>query len=129
MDTIVIQDLEVFYRVGVPDDERAKPQRLLLRLELGGEFSAAAKTDELNRTIDYHAVSTRLLKFGEGREWKLIEKLAVDIAEMLLAEFHPSTVAAEVKKFILPKAQYVSVRVTRSKPTPSDYRHQAEGIR
>ena len=30
MSKITIVDLEVFYRVGVTDEERAKPQRLLV---------------------------------------------------------------------------------------------------
>ncbi len=114
MDTIIIRDLAVLFRVGVPDKERENFQRLLLSVELGCEFSAAAQTDQLEETIDYYAVSRRLLGFGEGREWKLIEKLAVDIAEALLLEFQPRSVAVEVKKFIVPEARYVSVRVTRT---------------
>jgi dihydroneopterin aldolase len=47
--------------------------------------------------------------------WKLIETLAVDIAQMILEEFGPRSVAVEVKKFIIPQARHVSVRVTRSK--------------
>src|SRR6516162_9264992 len=89
---ISVVDLEVFYRVGVPDEERAKPQRLLLTVDMDFDFSAAAKTDAIADTIDYFAVSQRLLKFGEGREWKLIEKLAADICEMILAEFGPRSV-------------------------------------
>ena len=115
MDTITVRDLEVSYRLGVPDEERAKPQRLLASLELISEFSRAAATDDLRETIDYYAVSRRLLSYGEGREWKLIEKLAVDIAEMLLAEYGPSTATVEVKKFVLPEASYVSVRVSRTR--------------
>ena len=114
MDTIIIRDLAVLFRVGVPDQERENPQRLLLSVELGCEFSRAARTDQLEETIDYYAVSRRLLGFGEGREWKLIERLAVDIAEALLLEFKPRMVSVEVKKFILPEARYVSVRVTRT---------------
>src|SRR5438477_8877760 len=87
MDKIIISDLEVFYRVGVPDAERAKPQRLLISVEVTRDLSAAAASDDLSQTIDYHAVTRRLLKFGEGRNWKLIERLAADIAEMVLAEF------------------------------------------
>lgn len=113
-DTITIADLEVFYHVGVPDEERARPQRLLLTIEIETGFKCAAQTDDLSQTIDYHAVSRRLLKFGEGRSWKLIETLASEIAATVLAEFHPSCVAVEVKKFILPEAKHVSVRVTRS---------------
>lgn len=112
-DTITIADLAVHYRVGVPGEERARPQRLLLTVEMGTDFKNAARTDDLSQTIDYYALSQRLLKFGEGRSWKLIETLAGEIAAMVLAEFHPRSVTVEVKKFILPEARHVSVRVTK----------------
>ena len=115
MDTITITDLEVFYCVGVPDEERAKPQRLLLTVEKEHDFHAAATEDELAGTIDYHAVSQRLRSFGDGIHWKLIETLAVDVAQMILEDFGPRSVTVEVKKFIIPEARHVSVRVARSK--------------
>ena len=68
MSKISIVDLEVFYRVGVPEAERAQPQRLLLTVEMDLDFSKAAKSDGIADTIDYFAVSQRLLKFGDGRE-------------------------------------------------------------
>ena len=113
MDRILIKDLEVSYRVGVPDEERHVPQQLLLTVELEHDFTAAAKTDNLAATIDYFAVSQRLLAFGEGRDWKLIETLAAEIAETILSEFGPAAIEVEVKKFIIPQAAYVSVRTTR----------------
>lgn len=113
MAKITIVDLEVFYRVGVPDAERAQPQRLLLTMEMDSDFSAAAKSDAIADTIDYFAVSQRLLKFGEGRSWRLIEKLAADIADLILAEFKPQNVTVEVKKFPLPQARHVSVILTK----------------
>src|ERR1700743_759480 len=100
MSKISIADLEVFYHVGVPDEERARTQRLLLTVIMDSDFSAAAKSDAIADTINYFAVTQRLLKFGEGRSWKLIEKLAADIASMILAEFKPASVSIEVKKFI-----------------------------
>jgi dihydroneopterin aldolase len=109
---ISIIDLEVFYRVGVPEAERVNPQRLLLTVEMMFDFSAAAKSDNIRDTIDYFAVSQRLLKFGEGRNWKLIEKLAADIADMVLSEFKPQNVTVEVKKFPIPEARCVSVVVS-----------------
>ena len=115
MSKISIVDLEVFYRVGVPDAERAQPQRLLLTVELESGFSAAAKSDSIADTIDYFAVTQRLLNFGQGREWKLIEKLAADIADLLLAEFKPHRVFIEVKKFILPQARHVLVSLIKQR--------------
>lgn len=115
MSRISIVDLEVSYRVGVPDDERARPQRLLLTVEMDFDFAKAAKSDGIADTIDYFAVSQRLLNFGDGQSWKLIEKLAADLAALILAEFKPQSVTVEVKKFPVPQARYVSVVVTRER--------------
>lgn len=119
MPKISIVDLEVFYRVGVPDEERARPQRLLLTVEMECDFSKAAKSDGIADTIDYFAVSQRLLEFGEGREWKLIEKLAAVIADMILAEFKPQSLTVEVKKFPVPQASCVSVKLSGRLPEPT----------
>jgi len=113
MDKIIINDLEVFYRVGVPEEERAAPQRLLISVEMSRDVSAAAADDDLTKTIDYYAVTRRLLSFGEGRSWKLIEKLAGDLVTSILADYEPDQVSIEVKKFVIPEAGYVAVRVTR----------------
>jgi FolB domain-containing protein len=110
---ISIVDLGVLYCVGVPDEERARPQRLLLTVEMDCDFSAAAQSDSIADTVDYFAVSQRLLAFGEGRSWKLVEKLAADICEMILAEFKPQSVTVEVKKFPIRQARHISVIETR----------------
>lgn len=114
---ITVTDLEVYFCVGVPEQERVRPQRLLLTVEMEFDFSTAAKTDSIADTIDYFTVSQRLLRFGEGKSWKLIEKLAADICEMILSDFHPQSVSAEVKKFPIPQARHVSVTVTSRDPT------------
>ena len=115
MDKITICDLEVFYHVGVSAAERAQPQRLLVTVEMAHDFCSAATSDDLTATIDYHAVAQRLLQYGEGRSWKLIETLATEMTEMILTEFKPQTVAVEVKKFVIPEARYVSVSMTKSR--------------
>jgi len=113
VDIIHICDLEVFFRVGVPDSERARPQPLQIDIRMEHDFARAAATDDLRETIDYFAVSQRVLKFGEEQQWKLIEKLADDLAQMILNEFGPQKVRVEVKKFIIRESKYVSVAVER----------------
>lgn len=115
MSKITIKDLEVFYCVGVPDEERAKPQRLLLTIDMAFDFTSAAMSDRIQKTIDYYAVSQTLLNYGEGRSWKLIEKLSVNLADMILDKFEPQAVTVEVKKFVIPQAQYVSVTWTQKR--------------
>lgn len=113
MDTIIIRDLEVFFRVGVPDAERAEPQRLLVSVEMRRDLRAAAAGDDLVQTIDYFAVSRRIKGLGEGRAWKLIETLAEEIAQVVLTEFGPEQVMVRIKKFILPDTRWVAVELTR----------------
>ncbi len=115
MDQIIIQELEVAYRVGVSEDERATPQRLMLNLELQTDFSSAGTSDRLEHTIDYFQVTRRLLAFGEGRSWRLLEKLAEDVANLILTEFQADSVMVEVRKFIIHEARYVAVRIHRGR--------------
>ena len=110
---ISIVDLELSLHVGVPDEERAKPQRVLLSVNMEYDFSQAASADDIAGTIDYFTVAQRLLQLGEGRSWKLIEKLANDVADLVLKEFQPAAVTVEVKKFPIPQARHVSVSVTK----------------
>ncbi len=115
MARIVIVDLEVHYCVGVTDEERAQPQRLLLTVEMNLDFSAAALTDRVEKTINYQRVVEDLLAFGEGRNWRLLEKLVSNIADQLLAQYKPDSIFVEAKKFVIPQARYVAVSVTRAR--------------
>jgi dihydroneopterin aldolase len=117
MDRITIQDLEVFYCVGVPDAERASPQRLHLTVKLEHDFTAAGAADDVTKTIDYELLYRRMLEFGKGRQWRLIETLAVDVAEMLVRDFGAAQAEVEVKKFVFPQAAWVSACVRRSRPS------------
>lgn len=115
MSRINIVDLEVFFQIGVTDEERAKPQRLLITVEMDFDFSAASLSDRLEKTINYFEISQELLKFGNGRSWKLLEKLTANVADFIMTRFKPEVVNVEIKKFPIPQARYVSVMVARSR--------------
>lgn len=116
MSKITIADLEVFYNVGVTEEERSRPQRLLVTADMTYDFSAASVSDRIEKTINYHEVSQELLKFGQGRQWKLLEKLAANLADMILIKYQPQAVMVEVKKFAVPQARHVAVSLTRTRP-------------
>jgi len=99
----------------VTDEERSKPQKLLITVEMTSDFTAAIMSDRVEKTIDYHDVCQEILHFGEGRSWKLIEKLAANLVDMILTRFKPHDVTVEVKKFVIPQARYVSVMFGRSR--------------
>ena len=115
MSKISIVDLEVFYCVGVTDEERAKPQRLLVTVDMSHDFTSAALSDRIEKTVNYFDVAQDLMKFGEGRSWKLLEKLATNIADFILIKHKPQAVTVQVKKFPIPQARWVSVIITRTR--------------
>src|SRR6266566_2873419 len=106
IDRIHIEQLEVHGRVGVPDSERAEPQRLSLDVTLWPEI--AEPRDDISDTVNYSEVAESLKQFVGQRDYKLIETLAEKIAAHLLAQFDLRKVEVEVRKFVLPDANYVS---------------------
>jgi FolB domain-containing protein len=117
MSKITIVDLEVFYCIGVTHEERAKPQRLLLTVDMNFDFSSAAVSDRIEQTINYHTIAQQLEGYGHNRSWKLVERLATNIADTILAQYGPQSVTVEVKKFPLPHARFVAVSLTKSRST------------
>ena len=118
-DLIRVVDLEVFAHIGVPDAERREPQRLLISLEISSDsFPHAAGTDNLAWTINYFDVVQHVKNLAAKRARKLLETLAEEMAFDLLKTFPIKKITLEIKKFILPDAQYVSVKIERSL-TPS----------
>jgi FolB domain-containing protein len=115
MAKISIVDLGVHYCIGVPDEERAKPQKLLLTIEMSLDLSVAAHSDRVEETINYQRVVDELLQFGQGRSWRLLEKLVSNIADQLMAQYKPDSVFVEAKKFVIPQARYVAVSMTRDR--------------
>jgi 7,8-dihydroneopterin aldolase/epimerase/oxygenase len=113
IDRIHIEQLEVFARVGVPDSERAKAQRLSLNVTLWPKV--AQPRDEISATVNYSEVAESLKHFVRQRDHKLIETLAEQIAAHLLTQFSVRKVKLEVRKFVLPDANYVSVTAVRER--------------
>jgi dihydroneopterin aldolase len=114
-DQIQIRGLDVSAHVGVPDDERAAPQRLTLNLTLWPTRAMDDLNDEIAGTVDYAVVSAAVKRFVERRRDKLIETLANALALHLLENFELRRVAIELRKYILPDVEFVSVRVTRER--------------
>jgi|SRR6266705_407254 len=112
-DQIHIEQLEIFARVGVPESEREKPQRLTVNITLWPARALRDLNDEIGRTINYSTVCEETKKFARDQSARLIETLADGIAAHLLKFFLVRKISIELRKFVLPDAQYASVTVTR----------------
>ena len=113
-DQIHIEQLEVFARVGVTDNERAAPQRLTFSVTVWPKTKFEESAEDISRTVNYSAVAVEVRNFARERSCKLIETLAADLAAYLLKSFPIDQVEIELRKFVLPEARYVSVRLSRT---------------
>lgn len=116
MNEIVIKGLAVEACVGVPDEERSRPQRLLIDITLTPRAAFEDLRDDIIQTADYDAAARRITAFAAERPRRLIETLAVEIATLLLAEFPVTSAEVEIRKFILPDTEFVAVRCRREHP-------------
>ncbi len=116
-DVIHIERLEVETRVGVPDEERENAQRLLFSITLTPARGFQNLADDIVQTVDYAAVAEAVKEFAGNRVVKLIETLADETASHLLQRFPIRIVQLQIRKFILPDAEHVAVRVTRQRTT------------
>ena len=112
-DQIHIEALEVRCRIGVPEEERAAPQRLTVTLTLEPNADFRALGDRIEATIDYAAVCEAVKTLAAARPRQLVETLAEEIAAEVLGRFPIRQVAVEVRKFILPETDHVAIRIAR----------------
>lgn len=112
IESIHIEQLKVQAHVGVPADERSQPQRLTINVTLCPGTSE--QRDELENTINYSSVAKTVRDVVRRRHYKLIETVAEEIATEVLEKFAPAKVMVEVRKFVLPDADYVSVTAVRA---------------
>jgi len=113
-DQIHVEQLEIFARVGVPEKERATPQRLTVSITLWPKRDTGDLGDQIGRTVNYSAVAEEAKSFARDQSVNLIETLAARLAMHLLGNFAIQKIEIELRKFALPDAKYVSVTVTRT---------------
>jgi dihydroneopterin aldolase len=113
-DEIHIEQLDVFTRVGVPEEERANPQRLTVSISFWSYQQTSNLADHIEQTVNYSTVAEETKHFLREQSVNLIETLAERLASHLLKSFPIQKVTIELRKFALQDAKYVSVIVTRS---------------
>lgn len=87
MDIVFIQGLKIDCVIGIYAWERKIKQTIALDLEMAADIKAASKTDNIKQTLDYKAVSKRLIDFVSNSKFELVESLAEKIAEIIINEF------------------------------------------
>jgi 7,8-dihydroneopterin aldolase/epimerase/oxygenase len=98
MDIIFLGGLEIETIIGIYDWERTTKQTVVLDIEMAFDINKAAETDDITFALDYKTVSKRIISFVESSQFFLVEKLIVEISNILLTEFMISWVKITLNK-------------------------------
>ncbi|PLK58457.1 dihydroneopterin aldolase, partial [Candidatus Palibaumannia cicadellinicola] len=98
MDIVFIEELTVMAFIGVYDWEQQLLQKLVLDLELGWDNLPAARSDNIFYGLSYVDVSQAVLSLVSSNSFTLIERVAEEVAELLIKKFSLTWVRIKVKK-------------------------------
>ena len=97
-DVILLHGVHLHVHLGVPPEERAEAQAVLVDVALSFDTAPAGRSDRFADTIDYAAVRDTLAEVAARRPYALIESLAESMAQAVLAAFPVDEVRVLVKK-------------------------------
>ena len=87
MDKVFINGLTIQTTIGFFAWEKEIKQTLNIDLAMAWDIRPAAKNDELDKTLDYAAISTAIEQFANNNAVDLLETLAERMAAFLMAEY------------------------------------------
>lgn len=117
MDRISLEGLALEVIIGVHDWEQATPQPVLIDVDLYTDISAAAKTDDLTKTLSYGDIARTVTRFAQDSRFNLIETLAEQLAALILSDYAADRIRVRVSKpQAVKSAANVSVTIERSRP-------------
>jgi dihydroneopterin aldolase len=116
MDIVYLRDLKIECVIGIFEWERRIKQTVVLDVDMAADISRAAATDRIDDTLDYKAVSKRLIDFVGASQFQLVETLAERIAAIVLTEFSVPWVRVRInKRGAIRNAADVGVVIERSR--------------
>ena len=98
MDIVFIEALEVETVIGIYDWERRVRQPVVLDIEMAFDNTKPAASDAIGDTLDYKAVSKRLIAFVQSSNFQLVETLAEHCAAIIRADFGVAWVRVKLSK-------------------------------
>ncbi len=117
MDFLFIDELRLPAHIGIYPREKALAQTVEISLRIGTTSARAGASDDIGDTIDYASVVARLRTHLSTQHFNLIEKLAEDIARLLLTEFGAAWTRVSVAKLgVLRNTRRVGIVIERSAP-------------
>ena len=115
MDHVFIEGLEIEALIGIYDWERRIRQPLVFDIEMAFDNRIPAATDAIADTLNYKAISNRVVEYVSQSSFELVETLAERVAQIILTEFGVQRVRLKLSKpGAVRGARAVGVTIERS---------------
>lgn len=118
MDKIIIKGIEVFAFHGALPEENSLGQKFYIDLELYKDLKKAGNLDSLEDTVHYGMVHDTVVTLCKNNTYKLIEKVAEEIAKEVIKNYDINKIKVKIKKPNAPirgHFEYVAVEIERNK--------------
>ena len=118
MDKIIIKGIEVFAYHGALSEENSLGQRFTIDITMKKNIRKACVNDTLEDTVHYGFVHDDVVTLTKNNKFKLIEKLAEELAKMIVEKYGVKEVTVSIEKPNAPINgiyKYVAVEIARSK--------------
>lgn len=118
MDKIIAKGLSFYGCHGVLALEKTEPQQFIIDVELWLDLLPAARSDDINLTVDYGQLYHLVQRIVETESYNLIETLAENITRHILEEYPVKAVEIAVYKPQAPvkgNFDYFAVKMVRFK--------------
>ncbi len=114
MDKIIIRNLKLDTVVGVYPEEKKRKRRIIVNVQIFCGLRKAGLSDKLQDTVDYMSLKMGIISAVETKKYKLVEKIAEEIAGICLENKLIRKVIVSVDKpAALARSESVAVEIQR----------------
>lgn len=111
---VFVRDLELMAMIGIYDQEKAKPQRIVVNIDLS--VKEGSGDDDISHVVSYEIVVKKVEAIIAEGHINLVETLCERIAESCLTDRRVMAARVRVEKpDIIPNARSVGVEIERTR--------------
>jgi dihydroneopterin aldolase len=117
---VFVRDLEVTTIIGVHDDEKRAPQRVIASVDMQVREAGPVRSDRLHDVLDYAGVVRTIERICKAGHVNLLETLAERVAEACLVDGRVLAVRVRLEKpDVIANARSVGIEIERRQPAAS----------
>jgi dihydroneopterin aldolase len=95
---IKIKNLKLKTVIGIHEWESAIDRQIIINIEIETDHEKSLSSDEISDAIDYDSIVSKIKDLISKNRYKLVEKMAQEIAELIMKDFRVKRCNLELDK-------------------------------